>query len=114
MFDNVDFSFSRLKSSFISLFVYWANCLELGECSLVRILLFFFFWYSLGLSFLCVRCWLLFVYVKSCFVYSLYLGGFLTLLFLCINIHACRCLSKRKNDCFMLHKLGSVWVNSKL
>ena len=39
VFDNVDFSFFRLKTSFISIFVYWANCLELGECSLVRILL---------------------------------------------------------------------------
>ena len=39
VFDNVDFSFFRLKTSFISMFVYWANCLELGECSLVRVLL---------------------------------------------------------------------------
>ena len=39
VFDNVDFSFSRLKTSFISRFVYWANCLELGKCSLVRILM---------------------------------------------------------------------------
>ena len=39
VFDNVDFCFSRLKTSFISIFVYWANCLELGECSLARILL---------------------------------------------------------------------------
>ena len=39
VFDNVDFSLSKLESSFISMFVYLANCLELGDCSLVRILL---------------------------------------------------------------------------
>ena len=39
VFDNVDFSLFILKSSFISMFVYWAKCLDLGECRLVRILL---------------------------------------------------------------------------
>ena len=56
VFGNVDFSLSRLKSSFISMFVYWANCLELGDYSRENS-----FVYSLGLSFLVGRCWLFFV-----------------------------------------------------
>ena len=39
VFDDELFSMTRLKTSFISMFVSWASCLELGECYLVRILL---------------------------------------------------------------------------
>ena len=39
VFDNERFSMTRLITSFISMFVSWASCFELGECSLVIILL---------------------------------------------------------------------------
>ena len=39
VFDDVPFSLSRLKTSFVSMLVSWAGSIELGECSIVRILL---------------------------------------------------------------------------
>ena len=39
VFDDVLFSLSRLKTSFVSMLVSWAGSIELEECSIVRILL---------------------------------------------------------------------------
>ena len=39
MFIDESFSMTRLKTSFISMYASWANCFELGDCSLERILL---------------------------------------------------------------------------
>ena len=40
VFDDVPFSISRLKTSFVSMLVSWAGSIELEECSIVRILLY--------------------------------------------------------------------------
>ena len=39
VFDDVPFSLSRLKSSFVSLLISWAGCIETEEGTFVRILL---------------------------------------------------------------------------
>ena len=39
VFDDLPFSYTRLKNSFISSFSIWAGLLDLGEDSFVRILL---------------------------------------------------------------------------
>ena len=39
MFNDERFSMTRLKTSFISMYVSWVNCFGLGDCFLERILL---------------------------------------------------------------------------
>ena len=39
MFIDERFSMTRLKTSFISMYVFWANCFRFGDCFLERFLL---------------------------------------------------------------------------
>ena len=89
VFDDMPFSLSMLKTSFLSILVSWARSIELEECSIIRIVFVHYIGFPMG-----GRFFPFFLYRSSS---SLYTMGLLSLLlFLLIYIFAQFTYQKKK------------------
>ena len=89
VFDDMSFSLSMLKTSFVSILVSWARSIELEECSIIRILFVHYIGFLMG-----GRFFPLFLYRSSSSLYTM--GLLSSLLFLLIYIFAQFTYQKKK------------------
>ena len=89
VFDDMPFSLTMLKTSFVSILVSWARSIELEECSIIRILFMHYIGFLMGGRFFPLFC------IGQVPPYILW--GFLAHSSFCLYIYICSIyLSKKK------------------